>query len=76
MGIEYEHVAVNFMDESKKPEYLAVNPNGRIPALQDGDVTLFESMAIISTWPKPTAVISIPVILPTKPWFGNGVYGS
>ena len=46
VGIEYEHVAVNFMDESKKPEYLAVNPNGRIPALQDGDVTLFESMAI------------------------------
>ena len=46
VGIEYEHVSVNFMDESKKPEYLAVNPNGRIPALQDGEVTLFESMAI------------------------------
>lgn len=46
VGIEYEHVSVNFMAESKKPEYLAVNPNGRIPALQDGDVTLFESMAI------------------------------
>ena len=46
VGVEYEHVSVNFMDESKTPEYLAVNPNGRIPALQDGDVTLFESMAI------------------------------
>ena len=46
VGIEYEHVSVNFMGESKKPEYLAVNPNGRIPALQDGAVTLFESMAI------------------------------
>ncbi len=46
VGIEYEHVSVNFMEESKKPEYLAVNPNGRIPALQDGDLTLFESMAI------------------------------
>ena len=46
VGVEYEHVSVNFMGESKTPEYLAVNPNGRIPALQDGDVTLFESMAI------------------------------
>lgn len=45
-GIEYEHVPVSFMEESKKQEYLAVNPNGRIPALQDGDLTLFESMAI------------------------------
>ncbi len=46
IGVEYEHVPVNFMEESKKVEYLAVNPNGRIPALQDGDITLFESMAI------------------------------
>ena len=46
IGIDYEHVPVNFTDESKKAEYLTVNPNGRIPALQDGDLTLFESMAI------------------------------
>ena len=46
VGVEYEHVSVNFMGESKTPEYLAVNPNGRIPALQDDAVTLFESMAI------------------------------
>jgi glutathione S-transferase len=45
-GIEYEHVAVNYMEESKQADYLAVNPNGRIPALQDGDVVLCESMAI------------------------------
>ena len=46
IGIEYEHVPVNLMDESQRAEFLAVNPNGRIPALQDGAVTLFESMAI------------------------------
>ena len=46
VGIEYEHVPVNLMDESQRAEFLAVNPNGRIPALQDGAVTLFESMAI------------------------------
>ena len=46
IGIEYENVPVNFIGDSKKPEYLAINPNGRIPALVDGALTLFESMAI------------------------------
>ena len=46
VGIDYELVATHFMGDSKKPEYLAINPNGRIPALVDGDLTLFESMAI------------------------------
>lgn len=45
-GIAYEHVPTNFRGETKTPEYLSINPNGRIPALVDGDVTLFESMAI------------------------------
>lgn len=45
-GIEYTHVPTHFFKESKTDEYLGVNPNGRIPALVDGDVTLFESMAI------------------------------
>jgi glutathione S-transferase len=46
VGIDYEHVPTHFFEDSKKPEYLAINPNGRIPALVDGDLTLFESMAI------------------------------
>ena len=29
------------------PEYLAMNPMGRVPVLVDGDVTLFESQAIL-----------------------------
>lgn len=45
-GIEYEHEPIHFFNDSKTDTYLAVNPNGRIPALQDGDLTLFESMAI------------------------------
>ena len=45
-GIDYEHVPVGFGEESKTAEYLAINPNGRIPALEDGDLILFESMAI------------------------------
>ena len=46
VGVEYELVPTSFLGDSKKPEYLAINPNGRIPTLVDGDVTLFESMAI------------------------------
>ncbi len=46
VGIDYEHVPTNFMQDSKQADYLAINPNGRIPALADGDLLLFESMAI------------------------------
>ena len=31
----------------KSPEYLRINPNGKIPALVDDDVTIFESGAIL-----------------------------
>lgn len=46
IGFEYELVKTHFIDESKTPEYLAINPNGRVPALVDGDLVLFESLAI------------------------------
>ena len=45
-GELYEHIPIHFVKDSKTPEYMAVNPNGRIPTLVDGDLTLFESMAI------------------------------
>ena len=43
LGVEYENVPIA---KTRTPEYLAVNPNGRIPALIDGDVVMFESLAI------------------------------
>jgi glutathione S-transferase len=46
LGLDYEHVPVTFGGDSKEQSYLDVNPNGRIPALVDGDLRLFESMAI------------------------------
>jgi glutathione S-transferase len=47
LGIPFDHVNVHFADGSAKtPEYLAINPNGRIPAIDDDGFTLFESMAI------------------------------
>jgi len=46
LGVEYEHVPINFSDECKTPEYLKLNPNGHIPTLVDGETVLWESMAI------------------------------
>ena len=46
IGVPYEHVKTNFTTDAKQPEYLKINPNGRVPALVDGELTLFESMAI------------------------------
>lgn len=33
--------------EQRKPPYLAVNPNGKVPALQDGKNLIWESNAIM-----------------------------
>ena len=46
IGLDYEHVPTSFRGDAQTPEYLEINPNGRIPALVDGDLQLFESMAI------------------------------
>ena len=45
LGIPYDHVPMGPAD-TKKGDYASVNPNAKIPALQDGEVVLFESMAI------------------------------
>ncbi len=45
-GEAYEHYPVSYGKDSKEAEYLAVNPNGKVPALVDGEIVIFESMAI------------------------------
>lgn len=44
-GLPYEVIPVGFGPELKAA-IAAVNPNGKIPALEDGDLVLFESLAI------------------------------
>ena len=46
-GIDYERVLIDWSaGESRTPEFLAINPNGKIPTLVDEDLRLFESLAI------------------------------
>src|SRR6516225_10098089 len=47
LGIAYEHVPVEIGEEgARTPEFLALNPNGRLPVIVDGDFVLSESLAI------------------------------
>ncbi|HEU5048429.1 MAG TPA: glutathione S-transferase family protein [Rickettsiales bacterium] len=44
--VEFVHVNLG-KGEHRTPEFLAMNPNAKVPVLQDGDYTLWESNAII-----------------------------
>ena len=47
LGIPYELVRTDFANgDTHAAEFLKINPNGHVPALVDGDLALFESMAI------------------------------
>jgi glutathione S-transferase len=46
-GQPYERVLTDITKGAQKtPEYLAINPMGKVPALQDGEATLAEAAAI------------------------------
>ena len=48
LGLAVETVTLDFgKGELRKPEFLALNPNGRVPVLVDGDFVLTESRAIM-----------------------------
>jgi glutathione S-transferase len=46
LGLKYEHVPISFQGDTRKPEYLKINPNGHIPSLDDNGLIVWESMAI------------------------------
>ncbi len=47
LGLDYQHLPIEIGDDgAKSPEFLAINPNGRLPVIVDGDFVLFESLAI------------------------------
>ncbi|GHF26889.1 maleylacetoacetate isomerase [Kordiimonas sediminis] len=49
-GLDYEHVSVNLKpgeDGQKQAEYVALNPQGRVPFFIDGDVKIAQSPAVL-----------------------------
>ena len=48
LGIKVDTIFVDLLaGTNRKPEFLAINPNGMVPALVDGDVVLWEASAIM-----------------------------
>jgi glutathione S-transferase len=48
LGVPFDAVTVNLIaGEHRRPEFLAINPAGKVPVLVDGDVVLTESIAIV-----------------------------
>lgn len=46
LGLDYDHVPVPYEGgATHTPEFLAINPNGHIPAVDDNGVLVWESMA-------------------------------
>jgi glutathione S-transferase len=49
-GAEYEFVPIDFAKrEHKTPEFLKINPAGKLPALVDGETKVFEGAAMIGS---------------------------
>tara|TARA_B100000678_G_scaffold121700_1_gene101820 strand:+ start:1780 stop:2484 length:705 start_codon:yes stop_codon:yes gene_type:complete len=67
-GIEPEYVPVNISPQVQgqfAPEYLALNPEGRVPAIATDQGVLGQSMAILE-WLEATH--PEPPLLPSDPW--------
>ena len=47
LGLDFEHLPIEIGDAgARSPEFLAINPNGRLPVIVDDGFVLFESLAI------------------------------
>jgi glutathione S-transferase len=47
LGLGYDHLPIEIGDAgARAPEFLAINPNGRLPFIDDGGFVMFESLAI------------------------------
>jgi GSH-dependent disulfide-bond oxidoreductase len=47
-GLPYDAIPVDTRKgDQHKPEFLAINPNGKVPAIVDGDAVVFDSNAIL-----------------------------
>jgi glutathione S-transferase len=45
-GVPYEHIQMDFLTDTKTDAFKAINPNGRVPVIDDDGLIIWESMAI------------------------------
>jgi glutathione S-transferase len=46
LGLPFEQIDVHFNHTRESPELMRINPNARVPAIDDGGFEFYESMAI------------------------------
>ena len=70
-GADYETVNIEFGSDMKSAQYLAINPMGKVPALQHGDAVITETGAIVTyladstqrnNWHLRSAALPVPAI--------------
>jgi glutathione S-transferase len=67
LGIDFEAVTVNLQrGDHRRPEFLRLNPAGKLPVLVDGDVVLNESVAIVLYLGKHPDSALLPTDLATR----------
>ena len=53
LGIDYERIDVGGeFGGNDTPEYLAMNPNGRVPTLEDGELVLIDAERLAGRVPS------------------------
>lgn len=80
--IDLEHQEFRlFMGEHETAEFRAINPNGTVPALVDGDLRLTESSAILKYLADRAGSSAYPALLAERArvnaamdWFNTGFY--
>jgi glutathione S-transferase len=46
LGLDFDNISINTSGESREASFLAINPNGHIPTIDDDGFVVWESMAI------------------------------
>ncbi len=82
--IDFEEVLVPFDDEGGNPKFREFSPTGKVPTLVDGDLTVWESLAILEYlhdrfpekgfWPVTGRRERLPAPLPMKCMAALAVY--